>query len=62
MMQRQFFSTMERLVGALSESEWNKLTEDTQLKILELVTDDKGDVLNMSSVNKKSREQLAEAR
>ena len=53
---------MERLVGALSESEWNKLTEDTQLKILELVTDDKGNVLNMSSVNKKSREQLAEAR
>ena len=62
MMQRQFFLTMERLIGVLSGPEWDKLKDDTQLKILEFVKKNNEAVLKMSSVNQKSREQLAEAR
>ena len=61
-MQCQFFSIIERLVGVLSGFKWDELEEDTQLEILELLRKNNKAVLDMSSVSKKSKEQLAEAR
>ena len=51
MMQRQFFSTMERLVGVLLGPKWSELDEDTRMKILAVVKDGEKGILNMSSVN-----------
>ena len=61
-MQRQIFSTMERLVGVLLETGWNGLDRDLKKNILTFLRGDDEAVLKMSCVNQQSREELTESR